>query len=361
MYEAEPLGLWPQEGDATLPNKWPDRIEFYNQTISRHRLNPAELPAHASVRTGALELYRAFGKQQSAKVIGEKAPAYHACLPGVAQVFPQARFVVIWRDPVECCRSAVVAGRENRFFAQKGMMRRMLFGSQTLAHGVQWLRREKMSVHEVAYPEVVADPEKNLRAICEFAQIPFDPQMLDLKGADTSLLPTGKHHDRVRSGVIGRTAEKKDPLPPEFTAKARRYTALWRDQFSDLGFSRSVRVEPRQAKPGGAEKAKDRLVNGISGITLGVKSHLFRKMPLSWWRRLRSGTGSSTKRRLISAGLFEKADEEPRDEQKYTNDRDEDLCRTTHGEDALTLFVPLIDIVMQKLFACGSVSIISRE
>jgi hypothetical protein len=236
-------------------------------------------------------MYRAFAKSRGATVIGEKAPAYHTCLPGIAQVFPEARFLIIWRDPLECCRSAVKAGRQNRFFAKPGIMPRILFGSEIMARGVDHLLNEKMAVHEVVYREFIANPESHLRSICDFAQIPFDAQMLDLKNADVSALPTGEHHNQVRSGVIGATAKGEDPLPAVFAAKGRRYAALWREQFGHLGFSRALEIGPRPMKPGLGELRRDRTANLFRSRLDGLKRQLFRRIPLAYWKRLRSSAG----------------------------------------------------------------------
>src|SRR5271168_3122101 len=89
MYEAEPFDLWPRKPEAIWPRDWPQRLEFYNQTISRHQLRAADLGVNVPGREAALGLYRAFGEQSGASVIGEKAPAYHACLPEIARVFPE--------------------------------------------------------------------------------------------------------------------------------------------------------------------------------------------------------------------------------------------------------------------------------
>jgi hypothetical protein len=290
MYEAEPFDLWPCIPETVWPRDWPRRLEFYNQTFSRHQLSGGSLMLRVPAREAALGLYRAFGEQRGATVIGEKAPAYHACLPGIARVFPEARFVVIWRDPLDCCRSAARAARKNHFFAQPGMMERMLFGAEALARGVDQLRRDKMLVHEVAYPEFIASPESHLQGICDFAHVAFDPRMLDLKGADVSVLPAGEHHAGVRSGVIGTTANEDDPLSATFTAKAGRYAALWRDQFAHLGFSRALEAQSQQTKPGRAEAWRDRRANSVRVTFDGIKRQMFRHIPLGLWGKLRSNT-----------------------------------------------------------------------
>src|SRR5271170_7535751 len=165
MYEAEPFDLWPRRGDVLWPTDWPQRLEFYNQTISRHQLPAARLPARVPAREAALAMYRLFAEPRQAAVIGEKAPAYHTCLPEIAAIFPEARFLVIWRDPLECCRSAARAGRKNRFFAKPGILARMLFGSAAMARGVEHLNRSGRLVCEAVYNEVVAEPEVHLRRI----------------------------------------------------------------------------------------------------------------------------------------------------------------------------------------------------
>ncbi len=290
MYEAEPFALWPRQANARWPSDWPERLECYNQAISRHRLDAAALRSRRLGREAALGLYGAFGAQRGAGIIGEKAPAYYAWLPAVARIFPEARFVVIWRDPLECCRSAARAGRNNRFFAQRGMLTRILLGAEALASGVERLQQQGRDVQEVLYGELVANPEAQLRRVCESLEISFETRMLDLKGADLSLLPAGEHHDRVRSGVIGQTSNGPDPMPASLKAKAQRYSALWRDRFPQLGLGRALGSGPEARPPGWAEQWADRSANHILGQIDELKRQVFRRIPLNWWRQLRSAT-----------------------------------------------------------------------
>jgi len=288
MYEAEPLDLWPRRRVLLGSSGWPQRLEFFNQTISRHRLDPAHLAWARPGRAAALELYRQYAARRGAQVQGEKAPAYHRRLPFLARLFPEARFLIVWRDPLACCRSAARAGTQNRFFAQRGMMTRILFGSEALALGVEWLRKRQRLVHEVIYEELVKDTEADLRKVCDFLEIPYAAEMLKLEGADVSSVPSGEHHSGVRSGVIETKASATDPLTADFACKGQRYFVLWRQRYSNLGFARALPAEGGASAPGTAERLADAAALSSWRTLDCAKRILFRHLPLSWWGRLRS-------------------------------------------------------------------------
>jgi len=305
MYEAEPLELWPRRSSSFPRRNWQQRLEFYNKTFTRHHLNPETFAALAPGPEAALALYREYARARKATIMGEKAPSYHTRLPELGKLFPDAQFLIIWRDPIECCRSAAKAARLNRFFSQRGMSRRMLFGAETFARGVEELHRQKRSVCEVVYNELIKNPEAELRRVCDFLKIPFAPEMLDLKSADTSSLPSGEHHLGVRSGIIARAAETNEILPPAFIAKGRRYTRLWQKRFSHLGFARAL-ANPSEAEPGIVERFTDGCAKTLGRSVGETKNFFFRHVPLvAEYRPLpRSGTthknpGAPHRRRVL--------------------------------------------------------------
>lgn len=287
LYEAEPLDLWPRNSALFPARDWPQRLEFFNQTFTRHRL---AMEPFARTRPGpdaALALYREYARERNALIIGEKAPSYHTQLPMLANLFPSAQFLIIWRDPIECCRSAARAARKNRFFAQRGMSTRILLGAEALAKGVETLLQEKRNVCEVVYDELMKNSEQELRRICEFLRMPFSPAMLDLKTADTSSVPSGEHHAGVRSGVISKAGKGEEVLTDAFIMKGKRYARFWRERFSDLSFMRALDAAPA-TRPGAWELFTDHCVANCWRNVDRLKRVAFRRIPLSWWIRLRS-------------------------------------------------------------------------
>jgi len=287
MYEAEPMELWPRSSGLFPRKNWPQRLEFFNQTFTRHQLDPRAFAETLPGLDGALALYREYARARGARIIGEKAPSYHTQLPSLGRLFPEAQFLIIWRDPLPCCRSAARAAQQNRFFAQRGMMQRMFFGAETLALGVEELLREKRNVCEVVYDELVSQPERELRRVCEFLKIPFEPTMLDLKSADVSSVPAGEHHGGVRSGVIIKKEHGEEILPVNFVAKGRRYAQFWRARFANLGFARAL-PKTEMRGPGAGEKLMDGCTKFFWRAVDGFKKFLFRQIPISWWKKLRS-------------------------------------------------------------------------
>lgn len=286
LYEAEPLLLWPHP--AAFPSRdWPQRLEFFNQTFTRHKLDPQHFASITPGPEGALALYREYAHPRNAVIIGEKAPSYYTKLPLLSRLFPDAHFLIIWRDPVECCRSAVRAARQNRFFAQRGMSERMLFGAETFAEGVEMLLRKKRNVCEVVYDELVKNPEAELHRVCDFLKIPFSPAMLDLKSADTSSVPSGEHHGGVRSGIIGKATLTEEILPAAFVAKGRRYTRRWKNKFPNVGFARALPADAMSA-PGPVERLTDNCLKNFWRSVDKFKTVLCRRIPVSVWARLRS-------------------------------------------------------------------------
>ncbi len=287
MFESEPYGLFRLKTDAVWPDDWAARLEFFNQAISRHHINAAALPKKATAQECMAAVFNQFAADKDLAVMAGKSPTYHAWLPQIAAFFPQTEFIVIWRDPLDCCRSVMRAGRKNHFFAQPGMLTQALFGQATMAHGVEKLLRAGRRVHQVVYADLVADPEKELRRICEFLDVEFDPVMLDLKTADYSMVPPGEHHDPVRSGAVKHASPREEILPEEFAAKGRRYAALWRERFAGLEFARALKVEAGQRQPEEAERLGDWLALKFWREVAHTKRVLFRNIPLALWIKLR--------------------------------------------------------------------------
>jgi hypothetical protein len=202
MYECDILKLWPLAGSNFVRRDWLGRLEYWNQTLSRHRIPEMSAVNVLDRRGAALALYRAFAGHKGAMVIGEKSPYYHNCLPRLANDFPDARIIVLWRSPDEILRSIRKAAAGERFFARRDWPQRIEVGLRDMARGCRRLAEMGHSVHEVDYASLIGNQDQTLREICDFIGVEFDPRMASLEGADLSMLPAGEHHRNVRGGRV---------------------------------------------------------------------------------------------------------------------------------------------------------------
>jgi len=287
MFEAEPFGLFPLKKDVVFPPDWAARLEFFNQALSRHKLDPAELPTRETGRECLLSMFRIIAARKKAAIMGGKSPTYHAWLPRIANIFPEADFIIIWRNPLDSVRSVKDAGRQNRFFGARGVLTRTYFGSEQMFKGVAKLRADGRRVHELLFADLVTTPELEMKKICDFIGVDFDPRMPDLRSADFSMVPPGEHHEPLRSGMLEKKQRRNEVLSRQWVEKDQRYVKLWRERYGDSFFARSLTSESAKISPGAFEIGTDRLIYWWWRLWSRFKNKVIRRTSLAFWQQFR--------------------------------------------------------------------------
>jgi len=228
MYEDELPLLWPLFVGGSARPDWQARWEFWNRALSRHRIEVGGLPAQvSSLRQACEAAWMRYAPD--AEVRGGKSPSYFDCLPRIAEEFPDAKFLVLWRDPADVCRS-VVKARSDSFFGKRGMLLRALLGCRDLKRGYDKLASRGIQVYPVQYEDLVANPAAVMQGVCCFLEIEFDRQMTSLSGADRSAIYPSSHHDMVNSEKIVAAGPKPEVLPEDVRRKVARYVAFWKQE-----------------------------------------------------------------------------------------------------------------------------------
>ena len=203
----------------------PDETFFVPQLAHRHRgdVDPQELlddvrrmpriaawrvPAEAfsaRLRPGmstseALDaVFSAYAAKHGKPRWGDKTPMYLRYLGLVDRLFPDAQYVQLIRDG----RDAALAfldmpeGVVTRTWAHPRSPAGFACEWRTEVRRARELGRQvgPSRYLEVRYEDLVSDTEGVVRSICEFARLPFAPQMLEFAGAvDVSAKP---HHQRL--------------------------------------------------------------------------------------------------------------------------------------------------------------------
>lgn len=308
MYEAD-LPLLPQlfRSAGGKPD-WLERWEFWNSALTRHHVDPRQIPGNIPDLRSAAEIV--WKQYAGAALYGEKSPNYYDSLQWLSRKFPNARFVVIWRDPAAICRSILRARNGSPFFAKRGIAHRALIGSRRLKSECEALASRGIPLHQIQYEEMIKEPERVLAGICDFLQIPFDPQMASLEGADRSAIYDAGHHAGVKSKTIGaRTEQDRDEvLPLPLKNKIDRYVSCWQREYGGDWPLYPKMPTGSRLQPGVLERSWDEVLFRCLRAFDRFTSLVYCYAPISLLRRYRSAKSNG---RSAEATKKEEAANEP--------------------------------------------------
>ncbi|HVA61392.1 MAG TPA: sulfotransferase [Mycobacteriales bacterium] len=132
-------------------------------------------------------LFAAYAASKGKSRSADKTPLHVQHFSWLASQFPSSRFVHVIRDPRAVCMSGALQPWKRR-----GIAGEAADWARAIRAGLTALDRFGPRVLEVRYERLVADPEVELRRVCEHARLEYSPTMLDY-GRQRDLLPD-RHH-----------------------------------------------------------------------------------------------------------------------------------------------------------------------
>src|SRR5215472_2514792 len=254
FYESDLPVLWPMFHFSGGRHAWREKWEYWNAGLSRHDLDPERLQGRVD---------------------------------SLAREFPDARFVIIWREPEEVCLSVIKARATAMWFTRPGMTHKALLASRILKKQVEKIISMGALVHQLHFRDLIEKTDPTMRGICQFLQLPFDPAMTVLSKADRTAVFEGGHHKLAMGDKIVAKKEKKESVPPELGAKISRYKTLWKSQFGDSWMLSARFAQIDVAKPTLSERFKDQLLM-LALRTWDIAPRIcFSVLPLSAWQTYR--------------------------------------------------------------------------
>ena len=281
--------------------RWIRRWEFWNTALARHKFDASVIPdGIRDLDVAVRAVYTEYARQKKgATVWGCKSPTYHDEVTRLSRTFPNARFIIIWRDIRHICRSILDAAETSPFFNRRGMTLRALIGCHDLKMQVDKLIARGGRVHQMNYEELVKDPVGHMKAVCEFLELPYDPKMNKLEGADRSAISDFRHHSLVKGEKIVATRNGSSGLPDGLRRKIERYVKFWRKQYDGAWplYPTSFETDPKD--PSLWERFSDRLYYDFLQFTHHAAPVIFSFVPMKVWGKYRRYIAAKRIRRLL--------------------------------------------------------------
>lgn len=281
--------------------RWLRRWEFWNTALGRHKFDTTVIPDGIRDLNNAVRaVYTEYAKQKKgAPVWGCKSPTYHDEVTLLSRTFPNARFIIIWRDLRHICRSILDAAETSPFFNRRGMTLRAIIGFHDLKKQCDALIQRGGRVFQLDYEELVRDPASHMKAICAFLEVPYDERMSNLRGADRSAISDLRHHSLVKGEKIQETRNGADGIPVSLRDKIERYVKMWREQYHGSWPAYPKTFESAPRNPSLFERFTDSVAYNFLQFTHHAAPVIFSFVPMKVWGKYRRYIAARRIRRLL--------------------------------------------------------------
>ncbi len=144
-----------------------------------HTLPAGEEEYFRAARQMALYLYE--NSTQGEHFFLDKTPRYYLVIPELLRTFPQARFIFLLRNPLAVLHSVLRTWTRWSWLGLYRHRQDLLDAPGLLLEGIERAGERGRVVH---YERIVARPEKEIKGLCAWLGIGFDPAMVEYGRAD---------------------------------------------------------------------------------------------------------------------------------------------------------------------------------
>jgi hypothetical protein len=290
MYEADLILLRSAFLKPRAFCDWARRWQFWDKAFTRHGLDPDEFMRKGSVDfpTAFTAVHTEFARRKGATIWGDKSPNYYDRLRYLSEIFPNAKFIIVWRDPLGTANSILRASASgNHYFRRRGAALRGLVGCEIFKRQVEWLRANGRMLHELSYEDLTTNTADVMQLVCGFLEIAYTDDLASLQGADRSAIFEGQHHafvkgDRIVSGA------RPSVISETFRLKIQRYIAFWRRRYTG-SWPPYPTPDGSNGKPASfLERSLDKLAHSSIRAFESFTRFCFCMVPLSWLQRYRN-------------------------------------------------------------------------
>jgi hypothetical protein len=142
---------------------------------------------------------------------GDKRPGYHNHIAMIMRLFPDAQIIHVVRDPRDC-----VASLKRMSWWGLDSYHSVSAWAESISHTDEAIRRWPGVVTRIQYERLVADPERELRALCTAIGETYDPAMAEPERVAPVAVPERKHwHSDTHLGPtpknVGRWRSELEP------------------------------------------------------------------------------------------------------------------------------------------------------
>jgi hypothetical protein len=123
-----------------------------------------------------ISLYRCSMKYQEARFFLDKTPRYYHIIPELMRLFPKAKFILLFRNPLSVLNSILESWVKDEMPRLAEYKDDLMVAPQRM---VDCMKRFPDRFIAVKYEELVTEPEKVLKEVCRFLSVTYSNNMIN--------------------------------------------------------------------------------------------------------------------------------------------------------------------------------------
>jgi hypothetical protein len=127
------------------------------------------------LREFAYRIYSSYCKNNEVYFL-DKTPRYYLIIPEIAKIFPEAKFIFLFRNPVQIYSSILNTWGENSFTKLYDNYIDIETGPKLLTEGYNLLKEKSFSLR---YEDFILAPERHLKDLMLYLELPYYNDMLE--------------------------------------------------------------------------------------------------------------------------------------------------------------------------------------
>ena len=202
--------------------------------------------------------YEAYARKEGKTFWGDKTPRYVEHIPFLAERFPKARFIHLVRDGRN-----VALSYSHVDFGPKNVARAARLWQRRVGAGIRDGRAlEPGRYIEIRNEDLAQDAPTEVKKVCEFLELPFDPKMLDEKERAKGEVHKVTHHHTPEASGRKHFSEWQEEMSP---ADIEVFEAVAGGTLSALGYERRYPQPSRFARVKAAAALRGAPIGRLTG------------------------------------------------------------------------------------------------
>ncbi len=164
-YTLKPAGVFSEYDHGTCYNAISDFVQ---------QLPNKEYDYNHALSNFAHTLYEKAGDLEALYFL-DKTPRYYLIIPEIAKIFPSAKFIFLFRNPLQIMASHIDSWTKGRLRLERYYID-LYQGPKLLAEGYENLKGKSIKVH---FDNLIKNTDKTLKNILDYLELEYDPSLIE--------------------------------------------------------------------------------------------------------------------------------------------------------------------------------------